>query len=186
MRPDPSIGIEELRTLVGLLPDVVVLVGLDRRIRYINRSAEGYGVPHLVGRDYLDFVEPSFREAQAEMFRQVLDSGEPTSGETMVMHSGGVPEWHEGTMIPLVRAGKVADVAIVTKNVTARRLAEEEARTLRELVPVCSWCRRIRDDEGQWQELECYIAAQGLAGVTHGMCTACQTDIDLDCAERAG
>ena len=67
---------EELRALLGVLPAVVVLVGADCRIRYVNRAAEGCEVRDLIGRDYLDFVEPSHREA-------------------LVINAGEKPEWYE-------------------------------------------------------------------------------------------
>ncbi|MEX2471994.1 MAG: PAS domain-containing protein [Gemmatimonadota bacterium] len=172
-----EIGIEGLRTILGALPDLVVLVGLDRRIRYLNRAAEGYEPYDLIGRDFIDLVEPSFREAQAEMFDKVLGSGEPTTDEIQVLGANGDPEWHEGSMIPLIRDGNVVDIVIVTKNVTARRLAEEEATALRALVPVCSWCRRVRDDQGYWQGIESYIAEQSGSLVTHAMCPDCEEEM---------
>ena len=58
----------------------------------------------------------------------------------------------------------------------ARRQAEEalaQVRTLRGLLPVCSWCRKIRDDDGYWQQLEQYIRTSTDADVTHDICTEC-------------
>ncbi len=181
-----EVGVEELRTLLSVLPDLVVLVGTDRRIRYLNRAAEGYEVHDPVGHDFLDFVEPSFREAQAEMFGKVISSGEPASDEIRILVADGDPEWHEGSMIPLIRDGIVVDVAIVTKNVMARRLAEEEARALRALVPVCSWCRRVRDDRGYWQGIESYVAEQSGSLVTHGMCPDCEQEMGVGKTRDAG
>ncbi len=48
-----------------------------------------------------------------------------------------------------------------------------EVRTLRGLLPMCAWCKRIRDDSGYWMELEAYIQAQTDAKVTHGICPDC-------------
>lgn len=172
-----EIDVEELRTILGVLPDLVVLVGSDRRIRYLNRAAEGYEPDDLIGRDFIELIEPSFRKAQAEIFDQVLHGGEPTTDEVQVLGADGEAEWHEGSMIPLVRDGNVVDVVIVTKNVTARRLAEEEALALRALVPVCSWCRKVRDDQGYWQRIESYVAAQSGSRVTHGMCPDCEQEM---------
>jgi PAS domain S-box-containing protein len=181
-----EVGPEELLTLLGMLPDLVVLVAVDRRIRYLNRGAEGYEPHDLVGHDFLNFVEPSFRQAQAEMFDKVIGSGEPASDEILVLGAGGVPEWHEGSMVPVIRDGAVTDVAIVTKNITARRSAEEEAKALRALIPVCSWCRRIRDDQGYWQEIEAYVAQQSGSLVTHGMCADCEKEMGVGQTRGAG
>lgn len=61
----------------------------------------------------------------------------------------------------------------------ARRQAEEalaQVRTLRGLFPVCAWCRKIRGDDGYWQQLEEYIRTHTDADVTHGMCTECRDE----------
>ncbi len=47
------------------------------------------------------------------------------------------------------------------------------AQALAGLLPICSWCKRIKDEEGAWQQLERYIAAQEKAEITHVMCPEC-------------
>ena len=53
------------------------------------------------------------------------------------------------------------------------RDALDQIKTLRGLVPICSWCKRIRDDTGFWQQLECYLHSQTGADFTHGICPDC-------------
>ncbi len=78
---------------------------------------------------------------------------------------------------PLRKDGRVSSVVVVDTDVTARRRVEEEADKLRTLVPVCSWCKKIRRDEGYWEELEGYIEESSGSRVTHGMCPDCQGKI---------
>lgn len=54
----------------------------------------------------------------------------------------------------------------------------ESARTkpLRELLPMCVYCRRIRDDREQWSSLERYLAEQLDVRFTHGFCPTCYVD----------
>ncbi len=47
-----------------------------------------------------------------------------------------------------------------------------EVRTLRGLVRICAWCKHIHAD-GEWQQLEKYVAANSHAEFTHGICPAC-------------
>lgn len=54
-----------------------------------------------------------------------------------------------------------------------RERALEEARVLRGLLPICSWCKRIRDDQGYWTQLEHYITTHSEADFTHGICPEC-------------
>jgi len=48
-----------------------------------------------------------------------------------------------------------------------------EIRTLQGLLPICSWCKRIRDDAGLWTQVEQYLAEHTDASFTHGMCPEC-------------
>jgi hypothetical protein len=47
-------------------------------------------------------------------------------------------------------------------------------KTLKGLLPVCSWCHKVREDEGYWQEIETYVAAHSEATFTHGICPDCR------------
>ena len=53
------------------------------------------------------------------------------------------------------------------------RQAVEQVKTLRGLVPICSWCKKIRDDLGFWQRLESYLHSHTEAEFTHGICPEC-------------
>jgi drug/metabolite transporter (DMT)-like permease len=54
-------------------------------------------------------------------------------------------------------------------------LAEAMAsiKTLKGLLPVCAWCRRVRSDAGYWQQLEAYVTARSDATFTHALCHDC-------------
>jgi GAF domain-containing protein len=51
--------------------------------------------------------------------------------------------------------------------------ALEQVKTLRELLPICAWCKRIRDDAGYWNQVEAYIHKYTGADFTHGICPQC-------------
>jgi len=48
-----------------------------------------------------------------------------------------------------------------------------EVHQLSGLLPICAWCKRIRDDEGNWQQIESYITVHSEADFTHGICPDC-------------
>jgi sigma-B regulation protein RsbU (phosphoserine phosphatase) len=48
-----------------------------------------------------------------------------------------------------------------------------QVKTLRGLLPICGWCKKIRSDENYWQRLEEYLGAHTEASFTHSMCPAC-------------
>jgi hypothetical protein len=54
-----------------------------------------------------------------------------------------------------------------------RKANEDEVKMLRGLLPICSYCKKIRDDRGYWESLEVYIASHTEADFTHGLCPEC-------------
>ena len=56
---------------------------------------------------------------------------------------------------------------------TALRRSMAEIKTLRRVLPICSHCRKIRDDRGAWSDLEAYISNHSDARFSHGICTDC-------------
>jgi hypothetical protein len=51
--------------------------------------------------------------------------------------------------------------------------AMAQIKTLTGILPMCSFCRRIRDDSGRWVHLEAYITRHSEAQVSHGLCPTC-------------
>jgi len=51
--------------------------------------------------------------------------------------------------------------------------ALDEIRTLRGIVPICAYCKKIRDDEGYWDHVEKYVSAHTDAKFSHGICPSC-------------
>ena len=52
--------------------------------------------------------------------------------------------------------------------------AMSKIKTLSGLIPICAWCKKIRDDQGYWQTVEQYVKEHSQAEFTHGMCPECQ------------
>jgi hypothetical protein len=56
---------------------------------------------------------------------------------------------------------------------TKLKQALEEIRVLRGILPICSHCKKIRNDQGYWQQLESYISSHSEAEFSHGICPHC-------------
>jgi ligand-binding sensor domain-containing protein len=48
-----------------------------------------------------------------------------------------------------------------------------ELKVLSGLLPICAWCKKIRDDRGYWSKIEAYLSARTEAQFTHGICPEC-------------
>jgi len=59
------------------------------------------------------------------------------------------------------------------RHIDERDQARQEVRTLSGLLPICSHCKKIRNDEGQWEKLESYISQHSEADFSHGLCPDC-------------
>lgn len=64
--------------------------------------------------------------------------------------------------------------------------ALDEIKTLEGIVPICSFCKQIRDDKGYWNQVESYVAQHTEAEFSHGICPKCikQHYPDLEVNER--
>ena len=51
--------------------------------------------------------------------------------------------------------------------------ARAEVQTLSGLLPICAWCKKVRDDDGYWRQVEVYFARRDHIQFTHGMCSDC-------------
>jgi PAS domain S-box-containing protein len=89
---------------------------------------------------------------------------------------------------------------LVFRDVTDRRNAEMERerlirelqdaaadiKSLRGLLPICSSCKKIRDDSGYWRHVEDYVAAHSEAQFSHGMCPDCLRRLYPELTEPQG
>ncbi len=83
--------------------------------------------------------------------------------------------------------GEVVQMIEYAIDITARKAEEQERerliaelqdaldkiRTLRGMIPICCFCKQIRDDKGYWQQVENYVSEHSGAEFTHGVCPEC-------------
>ena len=50
----------------------------------------------------------------------------------------------------------------------------EKVRTLRGLLPICAWCKQVRNEAGYWKQVELYLREDTQTKLTHGLCPGCQ------------
>jgi CheY-like chemotaxis protein len=77
---------------------------------------------------------------------------------------------------------RVGRTVVELQSVLADRIGELEAalaqvRQLRGLLPICSYCKKIRDGHDYWEQVEQYVARHTDATFSHGICPACVRDV---------
>jgi len=66
----------------------------------------------------------------------------------------------------------ITSIVILLVNMTVS-LYQKRIETLRGIVPICSYCKQIRDDEGYWNQVEAYVEKHTEAEFSHGICPSC-------------
>lgn len=62
--------------------------------------------------------------------------------------------------------------------ITELQDAITKIKTLKGLLPICAWCKKVRDDKGYWTAVEQYVSDHSEAEFTHGMCPDCQKNME--------
>lgn len=188
-------GAARLRDLANAVPDGILTIDQEGRIRDLNPAAEeiyGYEPSELLGCHFDVLVPERFREENRRAFRELVGDDRLDSFDARPMRSlrkSGEEFEAEVSVAEHVTEG-VAFVTTVVRDVSERRRLEqeredlieelrtalEEVRTLRGILPICSSCKSIRDDAGYWHRVESYIGSYSEAEFTHSICP--------DCAER--
>jgi len=59
------------------------------------------------------------------------------------------------------------------KTIQELQSAIEQIKTLKGLVPICAWCKKVRNDKGYWEQVEAYVSRYTEAQFSHGICPDC-------------
>ncbi len=84
-----------------------------------------------------------------------------------------------GELLARVRIGaEMAELQhALSLRVAELQTAMAEIKQLNGLLPICSYCKKIRDDKNYWHQLERYIATRTDAQFSHGICPDCFTNV---------
>jgi len=128
----------------------------------------GYHPSEVINKTAADFIAPAERENV---------KGKILSGFEQPYMSSGLKK--DGTTFPIEIQGKVfsyrgREVRVsAIRDLTRQKQAEEEIKTLRGILPICLFCKKIRDDKGYWEQVDIYIRKYSEADVSHGICPEC-------------
>jgi len=81
-----------------------------------------------------------------------------------------------------VRRSRICELRLHRKN-EELQTALEEIKALRGIVPICASCKKIRDDQGYWHQVEVYLRNHTDAEFSHGLCPECEKIMYSELAE---
>jgi len=175
------------RLLFDQSRDGIVILDQNGKVYEANkRYAEilGYSLEEMHQLHVWDWDIVFTREQLIEMIREVDDSG--AHFETQQRRKDGTIVDIELSNNGAVYRGRKL-VFCICRDITDRKRAENERiklikelqealaeiKTLRGILPICSYCKKIRNDKGYWEKIEVYFKKHSKAEFSHGLCPAC-------------
>ncbi len=165
----------------------------DGTYRYVNRAfsgAFGREPEEVIGRRIWDLFSPEEAEKRMKVIQAAFATRQAVVFDVRVPTQAGDTFYITSVKPILGPDDKVSSVTCISKNITERKQVEEEReklihqlqsalqelRTLSGLLPICAHCKKIRDDNGYWTQIEQYIRSHSRAEFTHGVCPDCSRD----------
>ncbi len=166
-------GREGMKAIVSFEPDLVV---------------SDWMMPEVDGLELCQSVKTGLREA-APYFILLTAKGE-ISNQLRALDTGAddylVKPCDQGELMARVRAGlrivilaqelRAAVQELHVTNAELQSARSEVERLSHELLPICSFCRNVRDADGHWHSLEEYVALCTQSDFTHGICPTCRIE----------
>jgi PAS domain S-box-containing protein len=79
---------------------------------------------------------------------------------------------------------ELRDISKLLKLETVINSLRNEVKLLQGLLPICASCKKIKDDEGYWKEVESYISDRSDASFSHSICPDCLKDLYPEIAKK--
>ena len=183
--------------------DMIHLNDTEGRIIYANHATEkilGYPINDLINSPAFDIIHPDDQDIiKKDMIGVISNSpdGHLPSREIRLRKKDGcyvdvevrgfVVELAEkryiGAIIRNISARKRTEKELDSYRKNLEKMVEErtkklkkaldEVRTLKGIFPICSFCKKIRDDKGFWKQVEVYIKDHSEADFSHSVCPEC-------------
>lgn len=185
-----QISEEKYRNLVNTMQEGLVGVDADWHINFVNdRFVEiiGYPKEQLIGTSFYRLISKKTLSVAEKQHKLRIDGNNSiyeleliTSEKTKLTVLCSPNPSYDADGNYLGGFGVISDIterkAIENekeKLIQELQSALDEIKTLNGLIPICSSCKKIRDDEGYWNVLESYIQKHSNAQFSHGMCPEC-------------
>jgi PAS domain S-box-containing protein len=175
------------RLLVDQSRDGIVVLDDDGRVQEANQKYAqmlGYSLAEVHQLHVSDWDMTWTREQLMGMIREVDEKGDHF--ETVHRRKDGSTYDVEISTNGAVCGGRKL-VFCVCRDITERKHAEKEReqlirelqealkeiKTLRGILPLCCFCKKIRDDRGYWEQVDVYISQHSQVDISHSICPEC-------------
>jgi PAS domain S-box-containing protein len=187
--PDATLVIDREGKVIAWNHAMEVMLGVKAKDMLGKGNCE-YAIPFYGERRpiLIDLVTQPQEEIDKRYAHMEKRPGGVLMGESYIPNLKGGEFYFFGAAAPLYdQKGNLVGAIECIRDITERKRMEEEReklirelqdalaniKTLHGLLPICSYCKKIRDDKGYWNRIESYIQDHSGAEFTHGMCPEC-------------
>jgi len=183
-------SVERYKELVELLPETVYEMDLAGNLTYVNPKAyERFGytredferglnafsmiIPEDLDRVHENISKVISGKRSPNQYTALRKDGTTFSSQfySSVIYDAGNPVGLRGFIIDITELKEVENTLRKERN--ALQKAISELKILKGLIPICSTCKKIRDDKGYWNQIENYIRDHSEAEFSHDICIDC-------------
>lgn len=150
---------------------------------------------------YAEIILPEYREMVSEAVKNGFHRGETFKIAYKIKCKDGTVKWvwEQGRFVSSLTKLKNLRIEGFIIDITESKILEEEReklivdlqsalgeiKELRGILPICSSCKKIRDDKGYWKQIEGYIQQHTGAEFSHGLCPCCIKELypEIDLSE---
>ena len=167
--------------------DMLCCLGFDGHFVRLNSAWErtlGFTTAELMARPFIEFVHPDDRARTLAQNGDVRAGGQALGFENRYLCKDGSYRWLRWNA---ASRGEERTIYSVARDVTAWKEAEAErealvvqlqaalaeVKRLQAILPMCSYCRKIRDANESWQSIETYLASHTTSRFSHSICPDC-------------
>ena len=165
------------RRFFDLSIDLLCMLDFNGYFKRLSPSWEttlGFTREELMSKPFIEFVHPDDRARTLEKNAEVRNGGQARLFENRYICRDGSFRWLRWNAAPDTSRRTIYSVA---RDVTEEKSLQDEVRTLQAILPICSYCKRVRDDENYWHSVEAYIAAHTNTRFSHGICPGCYQEM---------
>jgi PAS domain S-box-containing protein len=171
--------------------DMLCFLNFNGYFKRLNPAWErtlGFTREELMSRPFIEFVHPDDRERTLKQNAAVRGGGKALGFENRYLCRDGSYRWFRWNAAPDADNQVIYSVArdiTDTKRADAEReqLVSElqqalaEVKSLQAILPICSYCRKIRDDANYWHTVESYLLQHTDTEFSHSICPSCMESI---------
>jgi len=180
-------------------PEGIALLDAEGIVRDVNRAFVhmfGRSREQMIGTNVLDTTVPEEGKEDARSALEAVMDGVTVHLEAERVRSDGRRFTASIVALPVEDSGGARTAYVLYRDITQKKRWDTErdelihqlqkaltdVKTLGGLLPICAWCKKIRDDQGYYHQIETFIAKHSDARFTHGICPECRAKFDREAA----